>query len=91
MTASTETMAALHEALAKDLADRLRNGEQVVTKDGEVVTVKPPAATLNVVRQFLKDNGIEAIATRGSPMQDLIDSIPMDDEDQPKVVRLGRR
>jgi len=40
------------------------------------------ASDLNVCRQFLKDNGIEALATEGSPLADLVATLPdFNDED----------
>ena len=59
MTASIKDLQALHALLAKDLAERIDNGENVVTKAGAVVTVPASPAVLNVARQLLKDNGIE--------------------------------
>ena len=46
--ATTEALNALHGALAKSLADKIAKGEAT-------------AADLAVARQFLKDNGIDAI------------------------------
>jgi Zn-dependent membrane protease YugP len=34
------------------------------------------AGDLNVARQFLKDNGIEAIPVHGSPLGDLVRTLP---------------
>lgn len=59
----------LKEALGKDYVDP-ETGEKV----------PPPAAILNVARQFLKDNKIEAIAAQGSPLAGLAD-LPVFDED----------
>ena len=36
--------------------------------------VKP--SDLNVARQFLKDNGIEALVVEGSPLSDLVRTLP---------------
>jgi hypothetical protein len=43
----------LKEILLKELIDRIENGETVM-KDGEVVKVDAPAATLNAALAFLK-------------------------------------
>jgi hypothetical protein len=51
----------LWNLLVRDLIERLENGEQEVTKDGEVVTVKAKASTLSVIAKFLKDNEIKAL------------------------------
>lgn len=78
MAASKDTMDAIHEALAKQLLEAIQSGEA-------------NGALLNVARQFLKDNGIDAMATAGSPLKALEDSLPAFDEDDPdNVVQFGR-
>lgn len=62
----------LHTELANVLT-RAVQGVEVEQEDPEtgekiVVRVEAPAAILNVARQFLKDNGIDAQAAPGSPM-----------------------
>ncbi len=61
--ASSETFDALHEALASDLLARIKAGTAT-------------AADLNVARAFLKDNGIDAIPTPGSPLDSLVSTLP---------------
>jgi hypothetical protein len=40
------------------------------------------SSDLHVARQFLKDNGIEALAAEGSPLADLVATLPdFTDED----------
>lgn len=56
--ASTTELDALHKLIADKLADKLRSGDFT-------------AADLNVARQFLKDNGIEAQAVPGTPLDSL--------------------
>jgi hypothetical protein len=59
--ASNAAMEALHGVLASTFKDILENGEAVVDKEtGELTRITPGAATLNAIRQFLKDNKIEA-------------------------------
>jgi len=53
----------LHSELAKVLLQKVRDPE-----------VK--ASDLNVARQFLKDNGIEALPVDGSPLKSLLDELP---------------
>ena len=48
-------MALLHKTLAENLLLRIQDPEA-------------KSADLNVARQFLKDNGIEALAVEGSPL-----------------------
>jgi len=61
----------LHNKLAEVLLDRV--------KDPEV-----KASDLNVARQFLKDNNIDAVPTEDSPLQKLISELPFDEK--PKQV-----
>lgn len=82
MTASQEKLSNLHDALANHFADVLKNGEEELTKDGEVVRVKPKAATLNAIRQFLKDNGIEAKPGEGTGLGHLVAQLPQFEEDE---------
>lgn len=51
----------LWNLMVRELIDRLENGEEQVTKEGEVVRVKAPATVLSVVAKFLKDNEIKAL------------------------------
>jgi hypothetical protein len=40
------------------------------------------SSDMNVARQFLRDNGIEALAAEGSPLADLVATLPdFNDED----------
>jgi hypothetical protein len=92
--ASQDLMDKLHAVLAEDMLERVTKGEEVVVGKGEdqrIERVKCSAATLNVVRQFLKDNHIEGIPVQGSVLGKLVDSLPDYDEDEAtNVVRLGR-
>ena len=77
--ASNNTFNDLHRALAEEMLDRLENGEEEVsvTKDGEIETktVKAKPSTLNAIRQFLKDNGIEGPAEETDPVNNLAEKI----------------
>lgn len=66
--ASSQALEELHASLATVLAQRVKS-------DG--VT----ASDLNVARQFLKDNHIDALATKDNPLGKLIDSLPFPDAD----------
>lgn len=63
MSADQETLEQLHAALAAHLLTCIKQGE-------------PAPALLNVARQFLKDNGIESLSVPGSPIHDLLSSLP---------------
>lgn len=59
MTASKKALEDLHNAIASKLTTSIEAMEP-----GD----KGLAALLNVARQFVKDNGIEAVPTPGSPL-----------------------
>lgn len=66
MTKATEDLlASLHGELAKAMADKLRDGTAT-------------ASDLNVIRQFLKDNGVNADGVRDPEIVSLTDSLPDD-------------
>lgn len=67
-SASQEALQLLHAELARKLADKIKSGEFT-------------AADLNVARQFLKDNHIEADPKPGSPLDDLRNDLPFADAD----------
>tara|TARA_R100000808_G_scaffold13906_2_gene33327 strand:- start:19291 stop:19509 length:219 start_codon:yes stop_codon:yes gene_type:complete len=60
-------LGALHEAIAKELLSRINSGE---ASSGE----------LNVARQFLRDNGIDANTTQSKPLLNLTKVLPFDPE-----------
>jgi hypothetical protein len=64
--------AAMQEALAQGLLDRIKSGEAT-------------AADMNVARQLLKDNSITSVPKAGDPIVNLAHSLPFtgDDEDTP--------
>ena len=53
----------LYNALATELLERIKAGTA-------------SSADLNVVRGFLKDNGIDATPSQSEPMNDLVNSLP---------------
>ena len=56
-------MASLHKTLAENLPLRIKDPEA-------------KSSDLNVTRQFLKDNGIDAVPVEGSPLSDLVRTLP---------------
>ena len=56
-------MASLHKTLAENLPLRIKEPEA-------------KSSDLNVARQFLKDNGIDALPVEGSPLSDLVATLP---------------
>lgn len=76
--ATEDLLEELHGSLAKAMKDRLAEGTA-------------SASDLNVIRQFLKDNGIEGVAKAGSPLGDLVNQLPdIPDDDDENVVPLTR-
>ena len=59
MAVSKETLAKIHELLANEMVERLEAGSVVRDKEGDLVAASITAAEMNVIRQFLKDNGID--------------------------------
>jgi hypothetical protein len=56
-------MALLHQTLAENLLARVKDPEA-------------KSSDLNVARQFLKDNGIDALPVEGSPLSELVATLP---------------
>lgn len=76
MLADKALMEKLHQALGDHLLQKLRDGE-------------PTAAELNVIRQWLKDNKIEAQPGKNNSMGEIIDALPeFDDGDGPEDLPL---
>lgn len=75
--ADEKELGGLHAKLALVLKDALAQ-DYFDEKTGQ--KTPPPAAILNVARQFLKDNKIEALAIQGSPLADLADLPVFEDE-----------
>jgi hypothetical protein len=71
---ATRVLSSLHTDLAFHLRSKL--------DDGSIST-----AELNILRQFLKDNGISAQPVAGTDFGDLVASLP----DMDKIVQMPRR
>lgn len=74
----------LHSSLARVLAEAIEQGVPVRDDEtGQVTKAPAPAAILNVARQFLKDNGIEAVpAGKKSPLGALAAVMPFQKPDR---------
>lgn len=68
-----------------DPADRLHTLQDVLIDEmlRRIKTGEATAADLGAARQLLKDNGIQAVATDKSPMLELVNSLPFDDDSEP--------
>ena len=60
---NADMMALLHQTLAENLLARVKDPEA-------------KSSDLNVARQFLKDNGIDALPVEGSPLSELVATLP---------------
>ena len=60
---NADMMALLHQTLAENLLARVKDPEA-------------KSSDLNVARQFLKDNGRDAVPVEGSPLSDLVRTLP---------------
>lgn len=78
MAASKDLMERIHEALATEIAKMLDEG--VITKDdeGNIVKLSPTPAMINVIRQFLKDNNIEADVSKNKALQSVVAGLPFE-------------
>lgn len=81
--ADEKALGGLHGKLAEVLKEALSQ-EYLDPQTG--TPVPPPAAILNVARQFLKDNKIESTGAEGSPLHDLSD-LPIFDDDTVVPIR----
>jgi hypothetical protein len=66
MAASKESLEALHSAIATKLTESIEKMDS---------SEKGLAALLNVARQFVKDNGIEAVPAPGSALGGLTEKL----------------
>lgn len=73
--ATVKALGNLHARLAEVLTDSLQD-----QYDADGNKLPPNAAILNVARQFLKDNKIEAVPAKGSPLGTLADLPVFEDE-----------
>ncbi len=82
MKTNSETLAALFDNFADELAKLLKDGKVVVDKDGEVQKVTPDAATFNVIRQFLKDTGTTVAPNSSPKVNSIVDGLPFPTGDE---------
>lgn len=88
MKTDNKAMQGLFDQFADILKETLVEGKAVVDKDsGEIVRVTPDAATLNVVRQFLKDTNTGIAPGSNETVNDISKHLPFNgeeyDEDRP--------
>ena len=69
---SNKKLKELHAVLAEKLLEKVQDPDCT-------------AGFLNVARQFLRDNGIDAVPTEGSPLQRLAEELPFDIPEKPEI------
>ena len=69
---SNKKLKELHAVLAEKLLEKVQDPDCT-------------AGFLNVARQFLRDNGIDAVPTEGSPLQRLAEELPFDVSTKPEI------
>lgn len=86
--ATKEELAVIHGAFATWCVETLKGVPLVVDgvpvmEDGRIVRVPPSPALMSVIRQYLKDNKIEAGNKKLMGLGDLSDLPTFDDSDTP--------
>ena len=69
---SNKKLKELHAVLAEKLLEKVKSSDAT-------------ASELNVARQFLRDNGIDAVPTEGSSLQRLADELPFEIPTKPEI------
>ena len=87
MTVRTTKLYKLRAILTEEFFDLMLKGEPYCDKEGTVVMVdgkplmkRPPAATLNVIRQYLRDQGIDSDPLEPGPDPNEIKGLPFRDD-----------
>lgn len=78
MKTDSKALSNLFDAFATQLKTILEEGRTAVDKEGEVVTLTPDAASLNVIRQFLKDTGTAPVPGTNPVVNDIASKLPFD-------------
>jgi len=75
----SRAMESLFDVFAETLKTMIAEGKAVMDKEtGELVRLTPDAASLNVVRQFLKDNGQTVLPGTNKAVNDIASQLPFD-------------
>ena len=69
---SNKKLKELHAVLAEKLLAKVKDPDA-------------KSSDLNVARQFLRDNGIDAVPTEGSSLQRLAEELPFDIPTKPEI------
>lgn len=74
--ATDAAMNQLHALLAEALTGIIKEGVKVIDRQGNVEVVTAPAAFFKEAREFLKDNGVEALPEANKNLQNLAAVLP---------------
>ena len=69
---SNKKLKELHAVLAEKLLEKVKDPDA-------------KSSDLNVARQFLRDNGIDAVPVEGSSLQRLAEELPFDIPEKPEI------
>jgi hypothetical protein len=72
---SKDKLKSIYDLFVDEMEKMLTEGKTVVAGD-DVVKVSADAATLNVIRQFLKDNNVGGAPVATNPANRLVDKLP---------------
>ena len=86
--ASLASLQSLHGVLSRQLTKMITHGQVVLVEETNEagdkvqipVVISPTPAVLNVVRQFLKDNNIQAQIGKNEDLTDLEHALPFNDK-----------
>lgn len=79
MKTDSKALGDLFDAFAGQLKTILEEGRTVIDKEtGEAVKVTPDSASLNVIRQFLKDTGTAPVPGANKVVNDIASMLPFD-------------
>jgi hypothetical protein len=75
----------LSDLYDQELLNVIKNGREVVDRDGNVQRIQATAADLNVIRQRLKDCGITAVPTSNNPIANIVAEMQKRKEGLPPI------
>jgi len=78
----------LHKGLAETFLDMLKgeplvdpSGAAILDENSKVIYVRPKAAILKEIREFLKDNGVDSEPMDGTPVDSVVKTLKHYDGD----------
>jgi hypothetical protein len=87
--ASQAALDQLLSLLANALATIIKDGVKVMGKDGEELQLTAPASFFKEAREFLKDNGVEALPEAHKGIQTLAAVLPFPEQGDDEGFKVG--